>query len=77
MTPKNRTLEGKNRTLGRMVGQKSSGHYLWMILRLTFFSILSKGTYINDVRRFLMIFDPPYPLTSDFYLLMSDFFRSF
>ena len=36
-----------------------------------------KGTYINDVRRFSMIFDPPSPLTSDFYLLMSDFFRSF
>ena len=33
MTPKNRTLEGKNRTLGRNGGQKSSkivGHHLWM-----------------------------------------------
>ena len=34
MTPKNRTLEGKNRTLGGMGGQKLSkivGHHLWMI----------------------------------------------
>ena len=38
---------------------------------------LSWGTYINDVRQFLTIFDPPSPLTSDFYLLMSDFLGSF
>ena len=33
MTPKNRTLEGKNWTLGGMGGQKIlkiGGHHLWM-----------------------------------------------
>ena len=33
MTPKNRTLEGENWTLGGMGGQKSTkivGHHLWM-----------------------------------------------
>ena len=39
--------------------------------------VLSKGTYINDVRRFSTILDPPSTLTSDFYLLMSDFLGSF
>ena len=36
-----------------------------------------KGTSINDVRQFVTIFDPPSPLTSDFYRLMSDFWGSF
>ena len=31
MTPKNRTVEGKNRTLGGDVGSKIVGHHLWMI----------------------------------------------
>ena len=36
MTPKNRTLEGKNRMLRGMGAQKLSkivGHHLWMILK--------------------------------------------
>ena len=42
MTPKNRTLEGKNRTLGRNGGQKSS--------KIRICSKYNKGTCINDVR---------------------------
>ena len=31
MTPKNRTLEGKNRTIGGDGGPNIVGHHLWMI----------------------------------------------
>ena len=33
-----------------------------------------KGSFINDVRRFLTIIDPPTPLMSDFYLINIRFF---
>ena len=36
MTPKNRTLEGKNWTLGGVGGSKLVGHHLWMFLFLIF-----------------------------------------
>ena len=56
-----------------------SVNYMLNTIRKSIYAIAyyGKGTYINDVRQFLTIFDPPSPLTSDFYLLMSDFFGSF
>ena len=42
---------------------------LWVALKFL--------TSINDVRRFLTIFDPHPPVASSFYLLMSDFLGSF
>ena len=45
MTPKNRTLEGKNRTLGGDGGSKIVGHHLWMFpnLSLVHYCVILKG----------------------------------
>ena len=49
MTPKNRILEGKNRTLGEL-GSKIVGHHLWMVPRSNFLFIF----LIQVIKRNLM-----------------------